>query len=185
LRGRGHHVCYPQLPDPDFPSVDRWLTVLREHLAEPRTGRYVVICHSLGCMAWLHLAARGSAYLPVDGLLFVAPPSPTYLAGWPAIVRFQPPAEHQRALAASSLHPPRLVCGDNDETCVGGADQAYPEISDVDVIPGGGHLDVEANYGEWPSLLNWCENPAVRIRAAHEPVVGPAGADNVVRPGRD
>jgi predicted alpha/beta hydrolase family esterase len=24
------------------------------------------------------------------------------------------------------------------------------------VVPGGGHLNVEAGYGEWPAVLDWC-----------------------------
>jgi predicted alpha/beta hydrolase family esterase len=24
------------------------------------------------------------------------------------------------------------------------------------VIPGGGHLNVDAGFGEWPAMLDWC-----------------------------
>ena len=35
---------------------------------------------------------------------------------------------------------------------------------DVDVVPGGGHLDMAAGYGPWPSVLRWCADPAVRLK---------------------
>jgi hypothetical protein len=35
----------------------------------------------------------------------------------------------------------------------------------VDVIPGGGHLDPDAGYGAWPSVLAWCHDPNTRLTA--------------------
>jgi hypothetical protein len=33
------------------------------------------------------------------------------------------------------------------------------------MLHGQGHLDLDAGYGEWPSMLDWCLDPASTIRA--------------------
>ena len=69
LRQRRIPVQYPQLPSPDRPSVEEWISVARaelEMLGGEDTDR-VVITHSLGgvlwslVLAWLLLGGRGGA----------------------------------------------------------------------------------------------------------------------------
>ncbi len=167
LAARGYAVDYPQLPEPDRPVLDDWLHALEGLL---RKEKQVVVCHSLGCIAWLNLAYRGSAGLPVDRVLLVAPPSPDFLRDEPALAGLQPPSGYGERLAASSRTPVRLVCGDDDPYCVRGAQREYPEVTDVDVVPGGGHLDMPAGYGAWPSVLAWCEDPTVRLASRSVPL---------------
>jgi predicted alpha/beta hydrolase family esterase len=166
LEADGHAVYYPQLPDADFPEPAGWVAGIRQQLGLMRDRERVVICHSLGCMAWFHHAAGGRRVRPVDRIVFVAPPSPAYLADEPAIAAFQAPRVGAKAMAASVRTQPRLVCSDNDPYCADGADRAYPDGFDVDLIPGAGHLDIPAGYGPWPSILAWCNDPAVRITGA-------------------
>lgn len=178
LRARGHQVCYPQLPDPDHPRLAEWLAELRIQLAQMWHRERVVICHSLGCVAWLHLADEEGLHVQVDRLLFVAPPSPAFVLAEPALTAFQPPEKAGELARATSHAQPRLVCSDNDPYCEEGAHRAYPNGFDPDVLPDAGHFDVPAGYGAWPSVLAWCADPTVRITARHQQpaVAGGCGA---------
>jgi serine hydrolase len=180
LRAQGHQVCHPRLPNPDHPRVAAWLGALRDQLARMRYGERVVICHSLGAMAWLHLAHEGGPHPPVDRLLFVAPPSPAYLAAEPALAAFVPPEPVGNLVGATSRAEPLLVCSDNDPCCKEGANRAYPTGFDVNMIRGAGHIDIDAGYGAWPSLLAWCADPTVRITAGPGQRSRPAGTNGAV-----
>jgi predicted alpha/beta hydrolase family esterase len=146
LRAAGETVAYPELPDPDEPFLPAWLAALEAELAR-LPGEPVVVCHSLGCVLWLHHAARGGA---AARALLVAPPSPDL--GLRELASFFP------APAAPALAPgTRLVCADDDPYCPEGAAAAYPRLGvPVDAIAGGGHLNVDAGYGPWPEAEAWC-----------------------------
>jgi predicted alpha/beta hydrolase family esterase len=171
LRADGEVVLYPQLPDTDEPRLDRWLELLAAELAQLGTSERIVLCHSLGCLLWLHHAVRATAAQQVDRVLLVSPPSPTVL--WPAVSSFAPPANFDPApLAATSKSRIRIVCSDNDPFCPESATAAYarPLDLDVDLIPGGGHLSEADGYGRWPSVAAWCRDGDVRVVAQHNTV---------------
>jgi predicted alpha/beta hydrolase family esterase len=144
LRERGADVAFPDLPEPDLPRLEPWL----ETLAELRGDRDVVVCHSLGCVLWLHHRARGGP--PAERVLLVAPPCPD--ADVPEIAAFYP-VPRDPAVAEGAL----LVCSDDDPYCPGGAARTYGEPLGlrVELIPGGGHLNVDAGFGPWPQLERW------------------------------
>ncbi len=52
----------------------------------------------------------------------------------------------------------RVVGGDDDPYCPGGAAAVYadPLGLPADVLPGQAHLDLDAGYGPWPSVFDWC-----------------------------
>ncbi|MFI8824079.1 RBBP9/YdeN family alpha/beta hydrolase [Streptomyces sp. NPDC053431] len=146
LRGRGHDVRYPQLPEPDAPVLGDWLDALEKHGERPGDGaEFVVLAHSLGVLLWLRAAAAGRE--PVaDRVLLVAPPSPPVTASIPEIAGFADGLD----LAAVRLQAPaRLVHGDGDPYCPEGADVHYglPLGLDTDRVPGGGHLNPDHGYG--------------------------------------
>jgi predicted alpha/beta hydrolase family esterase len=163
LTARGHAVTYPQLPDPDHPDLAVWLDRLDAHLDSlGHEHERVVVCHSLAVPLWLHAVARGRAR--ADRVLLVAPPSDEVMAGYEDIAGFAgsgATAAHLRAAAPVT----RLVAADDDPYCPGGAAKEYgvPLELDTDVIPGGAHLDLDAGYGPWPSVLDWCLDPEVRL----------------------
>ncbi|MFE9258152.1 RBBP9/YdeN family alpha/beta hydrolase [Streptomyces sp. NPDC006879] len=169
LRSAGHQVRYPQLPDPDHPRLTHWLSALDRELAamapEPAGGR-TVLCHSLGCLLWMHAVARdGGIATPVDRVLLVAPPSPSVLDRHPEISGFAPPSLAERQLAKAA-HATRLVCSDDDPYAPEGAAALFGEPLGipVDLLAGQGHLDMDAGYGMWPTLLSWCLDPGRSIR---------------------
>ncbi|MEW2162024.1 alpha/beta hydrolase [Streptomyces sp. NPDC007084] len=162
LAERGQHVVYPQLPDPDTPDPEVWLTEFARHLGELDGTERVVLAHSASAVLWLHAAARALPGLDtVDRVLLVAPPSPAVLAGHPEIAAFTPAGLDLRTLPA----PTRLVAGDNDPYCPEGADTLYgtPLSLPTEILPGAGHLDLNAGYGPWPSVLDWCFDGSARV----------------------
>lgn len=162
----GHHVVYPQLPDPDEPDLDVWLGELGRRLGELPGGadsERVVLAHSASALLWLHAVARGLVKGgEVDRVLLVGPPSASVVAGYPEVAGFVPPA-------ADFTLPGnvRLVAGDDDPYCPEGARTAYGDPFGIptELVPGGGHLDLVAGYGSWPAVLDWCLDGTARLTA--------------------
>ncbi|GAA2817448.1 hypothetical protein GCM10010452_52080 [Crossiella cryophila] len=153
LRGLGVVVDAPALPAPELGG---WLPVLRASLAAaPPSADLVVLGHGLGATLWLHHAAG------VDGrdrrahrVLLVAPPGP----GWrhPEVRGLNPPPVDARAMRrAASIT--RLVAGQGDPYCA--RLDAYGLATglgvELDLVPGGEHLDEDTGYGPWPEVLAW------------------------------
>ena len=163
LRERGEQVFYPQLPDPDRPVLGAWIEAIEAELGMMR-GERVVVCHSLACAAWFHLAAR-SGGAPADRVLLVSPPGPAMFS-WDVIAGFDPASLDLTALKLAA-EAPRLACSDNDPYCLEGAAEAFgrPLGSGVDLLPGAGHVAVADGYGPWPSALDWCLTPTTRLTA--------------------
>ncbi|GIE81396.1 hypothetical protein Aph02nite_73460 [Actinoplanes philippinensis] len=157
LTAAGRHVVYPQLPEPDKPVLADWLAALHAHLASMPAGERTVVCHSLGCLLWLNAAATGQVTQPVDRVLLVAPPGPDVTVAIPEIAGFLPPPATTGQLGAAGRHT-RLVCSDNDPYCPAGAaaDYGVPLGIPVTVLHGAAHLDIDAGYGPWPSIRDWC-----------------------------
>ncbi|NWF27236.1 alpha/beta hydrolase [Streptomyces sp. PKU-EA00015] len=177
LSDAGHDSSYPQLPDPDRPDLRTWLDALDERLTALR-GREIVVCHSLGCLLWLHAVARRPGRVLAGRVLLVAPPAPETAAGHPEIAAFAHSGVTGRDVAAAAPGGTRLVASDNDPYCPEGALAVFatPLGLDSDLLPGGAHLDLDAGYGPWPAVLDWCLDPGVRV----VPAASSPGAGHVV-----
>jgi predicted alpha/beta hydrolase family esterase len=150
LEAAGETVAFPTLPDPDAPDLAAWRDALDAEL-EALAAPPVVVCHSLGCVLWMHHAAWGRP--PAERVLLVAPPS---AAGVPELLAPFFPVPLPRLPGA------RLVCADDDSYCPEGAQAVYPGLP-ADVLPGGGHLNPEAGFGPWPAVEAWCRSGAVPV----------------------
>ena len=150
LRADAERVAYPDLPDPDLPSLAAWRGTLDGELAALPPGEVIVVCHSLACLLYLHHVAEGGPQ--ADRALLVAPPSES--ADVPEIQPFFPVPLPGLATGA------RLVCADADPYCPEGADALYGEPLGipVDVLPGAGHINPETGFGPWPAAEAWCLN---------------------------
>jgi predicted alpha/beta hydrolase family esterase len=164
LAQQGHQVLYPQFPEPDEPVLEDWLTDLRRHLGALRGRERVLVCHSLAVLLWWQAAPSLGDLLP-DRVLLVAPPAADVLRKYPAVTAFAPHGIETTPLPEELRARVRLVAGNDDPYFPGGAAPFYAERFglDVDVVPGGAHLDLPAGYGSWPSVLAWCADPTVRI----------------------
>ncbi|MGW4594194.1 RBBP9/YdeN family alpha/beta hydrolase [Streptomyces sp. NPDC004457] len=168
LTALGHRVGYPQLPDADDPDLDVWLGELARHLEELNgPEERVVVAHSLSAVLWLHAAARRMEQQRyADRVLLVSPPSGPVLARYPEVAAFAPPAP-----GFTLPGPTRLVAGDDDPYCPGGADTVFagPLGIPADILPGAAHLDLDAGYGPWPAVLDWCVGGSTPLTARPAP----------------
>ena len=163
LRRQGEQVLYPQLPDPDRPRLATWSELLHDELAQLDDGERIVVAHSLAVPLWLHVAGQMRPHEAVDRVLLVAPPSPEVLSRHPEVLEFSR-VEHDRSAVLGAAGSTRIVCSDDDEYCPEGAATAYASLGlDCDLVPGGGHFTPDSGYGEWPSVLAWCRDPATRL----------------------
>ncbi|MFN2518348.1 MAG: RBBP9/YdeN family alpha/beta hydrolase [Jatrophihabitantaceae bacterium] len=156
LREAGREVRYPDLPDPDVPSLERWLVALRTAMRDLPDDGFDVVAHSLGAILWLHHAATPATDCPRPArVALVAPPSPRTTI--PELAPFFPvplDIDAVRRAADGTV----LVGSDADPYTPEGIAAAYgrPLKMPTTIISGGGHLNIEAGYGEWPALLSWC-----------------------------
>jgi len=160
LRARGERVEYPQLPDAAHPAVDAWRAAAAEALAAATAdgSRAIVLAHSLSCLLWLGARPAGADPL-VERVLLVAPPSRRFVADIPEIAAFAQLDPHLPTV------PTAIAASDDDPYCPEGATAAFgaPLGIPVTVIPGGGHLELTAGYGAWPSMLAWALDPDARL----------------------
>jgi predicted alpha/beta hydrolase family esterase len=155
LAASGREVRYPTLPNPDHPQVGEWLGALRETLVALPPDGFDVVAHSLGSVLWLHHAAAPDDAPRPARVALVSPPSPHTVI--PEIANFFPPpldVDAVRRAADGTV----LIAADNDPYTPEGIAAAYggPLKIATTVIQAGGHLNVDAGYGEWPAMLDWC-----------------------------
>lgn len=108
-------------------------------------------------------AAASGVAAPADRVLLVSPPGPAAFE-WDVIAEFTSVGLDLENLRLAN-DSTRLACSDDDPYCAEGAAEHYgrPLGCEVDVIPGAGHIAVDDGYGRWPSVLEWCLDPAVRL----------------------
>jgi uncharacterized protein len=165
LRSCGEQVLYPQLPDPEAPTLTRWLELLAAELEQLGDGERVIICHSLACVLWYEACTRDILVRPADRVLLVAPPGPSVIA-WPVTADFHQGPWNGDSLRASSKRPVRLVASERDPYCPEGpAAVVYgePLALDAETISGAGHFTSADGYGPWPRMFRWCLERTVRF----------------------
>ncbi|SFD52056.1 RBBP9/YdeN family alpha/beta hydrolase [Paracidovorax konjaci] len=151
--GPGHwqSLWTDRLPQASRVVQDDWITPVR-HAWVPTLERtvleaphpVVIVAHSLGCIATVHMGAEASAR--VTGALLVAPADPERRA---VLSDFAPvpyaPLPYRSILVASS----------NDPYCPIRLAGAYARAwgSEFVRLQQAGHVNVESGHGEWP--LGW------------------------------
>jgi predicted alpha/beta hydrolase family esterase len=155
LRAAGRQTTRPSFADLDEPQLADWLAALRAALADLPADSYDVVAHSLGAVLWLHHVVDAGGSPRPARVALVAPVSPA--TAIPEIAGFFPPpldVEAVRHGADGTV----LIAGDDDPYLPEGVAAAYalPLKIATTVIAGGGHLNVDAGYGPWPAMLDWC-----------------------------
>ena len=155
LRAADREVRYPALPDPDSPSLECWLAALRTSLDGLPDDGFDVVAHSLGAVLWLHHVARSDDSPRPARVALVAPPSPRTTI--PELAAFFP-APMNIDVVRHASDGTVLVGGSEDPYTPEGIAIAYgrPLKMSTTIIAGGGHLNPESGYGEWPAVLDWC-----------------------------
>ncbi|WP_367043904.1 alpha/beta hydrolase [Streptomyces sp. Je 1-332] len=166
LSNVGAEVAYPQLPDPDEPDLEHWLSELQRQLQSLTGQTRTVICHSLACALWLHAVAREVVPVGIHRVLMVAPPSSSFLQQHAGVMEFASPPTTSAQLAAAAQHT-LIVASDNDPCNREGATATFgkPLNCGVSLLPEAGHLSIPDGYGPWPSVLDWCLGTAAEPSA--------------------
>jgi predicted alpha/beta hydrolase family esterase len=159
LRKEGHVVAYPQLPDTELPSLDKWLAVLKvelDMLKEAGDGELVVFGHSLGCLTWLHIAQSEILKEQASRVMLVAPADPDLLGEVPD---FQLDLSNSavKSAAYKAAKETLLVGSDFDSWLPKGLESTYATPLDLPfvLIQGAGHFAVEEGWTPWQGVINW------------------------------
>jgi predicted alpha/beta hydrolase family esterase len=166
LTDLGHQVVYPQLPEPDEPVLADWLAAAQAGFDSLTGARRVVVAHSLGTLAWLHLAndpARGG--VEADQLALVAVPSPVVIGAEPVIAEFAFTLAADGTKQHSGAREGVVVFSDDDPYDPEGSGARLGVPLGLRPVPfaGQGHVNPDSGYGEWPAILAWCLDPAAEI----------------------
>ncbi|WP_375480608.1 RBBP9/YdeN family alpha/beta hydrolase [uncultured Jatrophihabitans sp.] len=155
LQEAGRQTRRPAFDDVDNPDLAGWLAALRAALADLPADGYDVLAHSLGAVLWLHHVQVPGTSPRAARVALVSPPSPT--TAEPQIDEFFPPPLYVDAVRAGA-DGTVLVASDDDPYLPEGIAAAYgvPLKIATTVIEGGGHLNADSGFGEWPAALNWC-----------------------------
>ncbi|MGH8962534.1 MAG: RBBP9/YdeN family alpha/beta hydrolase [Jatrophihabitantaceae bacterium] len=152
----GREVRYPDLPDTDAPHLDAWLHALRASLTGLPEDGFDVVAHSLGAVLWLHHLATPNDAPRAARVALIAPPSPATTIT--EMAEFFPPPLDIDLVRHGAGEGTVFVGGDDDSYTPEGLGAAYglPLKIATTIIAGGGHLNPESGYGEWPAVLSWC-----------------------------
>jgi len=156
MESAGHNVYVPRMPTPENQSVDNWRKALYE-ITPPRKidGDTILIGHSCGATFMLHILE--SLDRPVKGSIFVSGfidklgndffdnLNHTFVEhdfNWEKI---------KKNMGAATLFH-----GDNDPYIPMTAAQKLVDKLDtpLTIIPGGGHLNAQSGYTEFPQIIN-------------------------------
>jgi uncharacterized protein len=156
LAAEGAQVLYPGLPDPDAPSLQAWLKVLRDELARLEGDERTVVCHSLACLLWMAAAPDLDAESRPERVLLVSPPAPPQLPEGADDFRFRLGSSAE--IRSGARAETRIAASDADPYNQVGAASLYAEPLGIefDLIEGGGHITPAEGYGPWPELADWC-----------------------------
>lgn len=161
LSAEGVPVTYPMLPEPFIPDLAAWSDAVSSSLEAHHGQGLVVVCHSLACHLWAHLAAATDRML-ADRAVLVAPPG---LAETQSTFSRLPPGPINRANLERAAPRTDLVLGADDPWRADPLDFQGAGLSPV-LIPGGAHLNIESGYGPWPGMLQWLLDPAGQAELA-------------------
>jgi predicted alpha/beta hydrolase family esterase len=171
LRDQGHIVSYPQFPNTDDPQLSEWLEVAVAELqqltevSDRRSEPLVVVAHSLGCVAWMHIALQGLAPEGAERVLLVAPPERAPISPVPSFVANDSDATIAEALRQSAGEIV-VVGSDLDPWQPSGiqAGVATPLGLTAVVIPGAQHFTVDNGFGQWQGVIDWVNDEYADLR---------------------
>ena len=161
LTNAGQTVHYPKLPEPTAPNLELWIAGQEAAFAAAGDpDSLTVVCHSLGAITYLHVAARAGRKL-AERVLLVAPPYvvpgiPPWSAPATVDMFFPPPLSAAAiAQAATTTH---LVGGNDDDYATWEQMETYAKRLEIasTMLTGAGHISPYWGYGKWDWVENWC-----------------------------
>jgi len=167
LRKEGHVVAYPQLPDTELPTLEKWLAVLKvelDMLNEVGDGELIVLGHSLGCLTWLHIAQSDMLKEQASRVMLVAPADPE-LCGEVPEFQMDLSAAEVKSAAHKAAQSTLLVGSDSDPWLPRGLESTYATPLDQPfvLIQGAGHFAVEEGWTPWQGVIDWVKDPSADL----------------------
>jgi leucyl-tRNA synthetase len=162
LRLLGHEVIAPDLPNPDQPVLEEWVSALEKY-SDKLGKNSVVIGHSLGGFAAQHLVSR--LRNRIDKLILVSPSSS--FMDWKKFAKNHPgdPVEHQSKFHEKSIQYDKVrknvskiiyFCSDNDFYISKDVPAKDNEClkADLRILPGRNHFSAQhGNAYTFPELF--------------------------------
>ena len=133
------------------PDIERWADRIAETVDALGPGPHVIVAHSFGCLASVHLAARRPA--DIAQMLLVAPAEPDRFGVAPVLP--------QSRLAVPSC----MVASDNDPWMSAARAQAWALRWGSSWINLGnaGHINVDSGHGPFPLAREWAAGALNRL----------------------
>ncbi|HEY8063297.1 MAG TPA: alpha/beta fold hydrolase [Methylosinus sp.] len=130
--------------DFDAPRFPEWIESIEREIAAA-TRPVVLVTHSLGGVAALHVAARGSDKIAAGFL--VAPPSERAIAELTAIDPAFLPIPRERL-----RFPALLIASSDDPYAEADFSRALAQDIGAELVDAGaaGHINADSGYGPWP-----------------------------------
>lgn len=157
LEGRGYAVEVPEMPDTMRPTIDAWVSKLREVVGQPDEG-LLLVGHSIGCQTVLRYLA--TVHSSAGAAVLVAP--------WVGLVGLgddeewaiaKPWLETPIDFAAAKAHAQQflLIFSDNDEFVPLENEEQLTEALDATsiVLHDKGHINGEAGVTELPEIFTF------------------------------
>lgn len=149
LKEKGGKIIFPNLPSPDFPQKEAWLSSVEKILKGVSPDSLIVAAHSLGCALWLHYLALHPQIKPKKFFL-VAPPLND--CGIVEIANFFP-----LPTADLSSQDCLMIGSDNDPFIPENEFRILAKNLNIPlkIIPGVGHINAPL-HGNWEWMNQEC-----------------------------
>jgi len=130
--------------DWDAPRFPQWIETIEGEIAAA-TRPVILVTHSLGGIAALHAAARGSE--KIAGAFLVAPPSEQAIHELTAIDRAFLPIPR-----APLRFPTLLIASSDDPYADAGFSRGLAQDIGAELVDAGaaGHINADSGHGPWP-----------------------------------
>lgn len=152
---RGHRVIMPEMPEPNHPDRREWLYTAVRLLKDVDPADLVIVGHSLGVATALDYIEQSPA--TVKALIAVSGFAEDYGAELNSYFMKGKRIDFNTVLA--HLEQAHVLYGDNDPYVPQHALKDLAQKLHVQpiIMAGGGHLNTDAGYTEFPALLEIIE----------------------------
>jgi len=155
LEAKGCNAIIPALPTPEGQSLEVWKSVAEDTLEDLDPAKTVLIGHSLGAIFALRLAEQSP--FPYKAVFAVCP--------FDRPLGIEPYDSLNSSFVSSPLDWSKTILGANKIYCFAGDNDPYVPLSiaqdvaqkakaSLQTINGGGHLNEEFGYKEFPLLFD-------------------------------
>jgi len=151
LEGQDCKVLMPDMPEPDHPNRQTWLDEIKKTLKGVNLGQLTIVGHSLGTTTALDFIEQADGR--INRLLSVAGFARDYGAAMNSYFLSQKSVDFDKV--RDKIRWAAVVYGDDDPYVPQDELKFVADALAVRplVIPGGGHLNTESGFTEFPQLI--------------------------------